>query len=573
MVNQFLRKWTIQPSLPEIPVTMEIPPPPATTAPGRQFSVSTAAPPKRVTSLHHCVRSDGGLDVEKYLQRQAIAREWSIWRTSVAQNLIHGVGESLSAAVKATKKTRAPRCVYGRKDSADSELQILKPKECQWWDYYVNNHLMFEYSFMRAKFRNRFRLPYANYLDLLQWIRDDTRFARWCGEKVNRKMSSPIELLVLGSLRYLGRGWTFDDIEEQTAISREVHRTFFYVFIEFCSTSLHSRFVLTPVHLPEARSNMREYEVAGFPGCVGSTDCTHVTTERCEYRLKNNHLGAKSSHTTRTFNLTCNHRRRIIHSTHGGPGRWNDQTMVRLDQFISGIRDGLILQDNDFELLDYDRLGNVISVKYKGVYVIVDNGYLQWSCTVPPFTVTSDMDEIRWSKWLESMRKDVECTFGILKGRWRILKSGFRIEGVDAVDKVWLTCCALHNWLLEIDGLNAEWSEISIPGSDWEGELGDCDFEGINVRVPWSLARLSQRLDPRTLDLSGMGPGIDVSEQRMQPDQDDDTNPVGVNGVKLVKGMSLKVFWRKLVNHFKILFARNEIKWPTRRPINQMPHT
>jgi hypothetical protein len=137
---------------------------------------------------------------------------------------------------------------------------------------------------------------------------------------------------------------------------------------------------------------------------------------------KNNHLGAKSSHTTRRFNLTCNHRCRIINSTHGGPGRWNDQTMVRLDQFISGVQDGYPLQDNDFELLDYNHLGNVISVKYKGVYVIVDNGYLQWSCTVPPFTITSNMDETRWSKWLESMRKDVQCTFGILKGRWRILK-------------------------------------------------------------------------------------------------------------------------------------------------------
>ncbi len=127
------------------------------------------------------------------------------------------------------------------------------------------------------------------------------------------------------------------------------------------------------MHLPEARSNMREYDVAGFPGCVGSTDCTHVTTERCEYRQKNNHLGAKSSHTTRTFNLTCNHNHRIIHSPHGGPGCWNDQTMVRLDQFISGVRDGNLLQDNDFELLDYNLLGNVISVKYKGVYVIIHN--------------------------------------------------------------------------------------------------------------------------------------------------------------------------------------------------------
>jgi hypothetical protein len=30
---------------------------------------------------------------------------------------------------------------------------------------------------------------------------------------------------------------------------------------------------------------MQEYQVAGFPGCVGSTDCTHITTERCEYRF------------------------------------------------------------------------------------------------------------------------------------------------------------------------------------------------------------------------------------------------------------------------------------------------
>ena len=57
-----------------------------------------------------------------------------------------------------------------------------------------------------------------------------------------------------------------------------------------------------------------------------------------------------------------------------------------------------------------------------------------------------------------------------------------------------------------------------------------------------------------------MGPGIDVCEQCMQPDPKDETNPVGVNGVKSVNGMSLTVFWHKLVNHFKILFARNEIK-------------
>ncbi len=70
-------------------------------------------------------------------------------------------------------------------------------------------------------------------------------------------------------------------------------------------------------------------------------------------------------------------------------------TMVRLDKFISGINDGKVLEDVTFELMGYDHDGNIMSTKYKGVYLIVDNGYLDWSCTVPPFCMTNDIDEIR----------------------------------------------------------------------------------------------------------------------------------------------------------------------------------
>ena len=78
---------------------------------------------------------------------------------------------------------------------------------------------------------------------------------------------------------------------------------------------------------------------------------------------------------------------------------------------------------------------------------------------MPPFTVANRRDELCGSAWVESMRKDVEFTFGIFKGLRRILKSGVQIHGVDKVDKVWLMCCALHNWLLVIDGLSEEWKE------------------------------------------------------------------------------------------------------------------
>ena len=78
--------------------------------------------------------------------------------------------------------------------------------------------------------------------------------------------------------------WGFDGIEENMAISQdqEVHRTFFCVFIKFGSgsTVLRAKFVLTPVHLDEAKSNMEEYGESEWPVCIGSSDCTHITTDR-----------------------------------------------------------------------------------------------------------------------------------------------------------------------------------------------------------------------------------------------------------------------------------------------------
>ncbi len=168
-----------------------------------------------------------------------------------------------------------------------------------------------------------------------------------------------MELLVLSLLHYISHGWTFDDCEKSTAIDKDVHPALFCVFLMFGSTVLYQKWVSTPINLSEAQSDMQEYSKAGFPGCIGLSDCTHIVTDQCEYHLKNNHLGAKISLTTRTFNLTCNHHCRILHSTHRRLGKWNNQTMVWGDLFVSGIRDGSILDKVDFELLTHDKVGSL----------------------------------------------------------------------------------------------------------------------------------------------------------------------------------------------------------------------
>ena len=147
--------------------------------------------------------------------------------------------------------------VYARWDTEDGPLEIIPPEESMWYKFYVLNFFITQDAKLAKAFRNRFRLPYPQFLELVEDIRSNDLFDQWCGYKSNNKRVSPVELLILGLLRYLGRGWTFDDCEESTAIDSDVHQSFFRVFIKFGSTVLYKKWVLTPVNLPEALSNMK----------------------------------------------------------------------------------------------------------------------------------------------------------------------------------------------------------------------------------------------------------------------------------------------------------------------------
>jgi hypothetical protein len=48
------------------------------------------------------------------------------------------------------------------------------------------------------------------------------------------------------------------------------------------------------------------------------------------------------------------------------------------------------------------------------------------------------------------VRKDVECTFGILKKHWRVLNNGILFRDINVCDKVFMTCCCLQNILLNL---------------------------------------------------------------------------------------------------------------------------
>ena len=426
----------------------------------------------------------------------------------------------------------------------------MTPTLSNWWVVYIQDPNP-ECRHWSKLFRQRFRLPYDEFLKLLSMMQDDSSndiyFRRWktavsslqlgedqesnpCPSVAPPRKVSPMELLLLGSLRYLGRGWTFDDLEESTYITRDVHRCFFHQFCAWGAKVLYPMYVQLPKTLQDLRACEKEYSDAGFPGCVGSTDATHIPLEKVSFGLRQAHLGYKMSSTSRTYNLTVNHRRQILHSTTGHPGRWNDKTLVRFDSFMAELRNGALNETMSFELRNNPiqsgaqeqeepvAAATETTRTIKGAYVIVDNGYLNWSSTVPPIKHSCNRSEIRFSQWLESLRKDVECTFGILKGRWRVLKSGIRVHNTVAADNIWLTCCALHNLLLDVDGLSVGW-ENGVP-SHWEGERGQFEDD----EIPEAIRRLISPDAVRTYDQSSCGynPAARTAPAAVSDDKNDD---------------------------------------------------
>jgi hypothetical protein len=144
---------------------------------------------------------------------------------------------------------------------------------------------------VEQKFRDRF----FSLQELLQMIVDSSEnnnqqfFKGWrkieesiIPMSITRK-TSPLELLLLGALQYLGRGFTFDDVEDDTFISVDVHCCFFHSFTKWDADFLYNTYVWMPDSVAEVTECEEAYRIAGLPGCIGSSDATHVALKKVRH--------------------------------------------------------------------------------------------------------------------------------------------------------------------------------------------------------------------------------------------------------------------------------------------------
>lgn len=320
-----------------------------------------------------------------------------------------------------------------------------------------NSPFQHQESVIYKKFRKRFRVPYELFQEIVTDIRrvNDIKDER---HDATGQESVDLSLMVLGSIRVLASGCTFDAIEELTNVSQETHRVFFHK--QFCrwAESVAPEHIQMPHDEVSLRHVSGPYEIVGLPGCIGSVDCVHLVWDKCPASIRSLCKG-KNDVPTLAFEVVASHTRRILSVSQYFWGTVNDKTISRMDAAFDLFRDeGSFLTEYVWHSRDIN--GNI--VQHKGVYMICDGGYNNWPCLTCPYKHQAPGSSLEsWSKRVESVRKDVECVFGSLKKRFLLLKHPIRLHCPHSIERAFVACCLLHNLLHDYDG----WDE-------WEVEYG-----------------------------------------------------------------------------------------------------
>ena len=201
------------------------------------------------------------------------------------------------------------------------------------------------------------------------------------------------------------------------------------------------------VYMPR---DMEEYTEMGLPGCVGSVDCVHIGWDMCPTQLQNMYKG-KEGYPSIAYEVICTSRKFIQSVSVGHPGSRNDKHIVRTDETVMSLLYGNgWLQSQSWDCI-VDGTGR--KQVFYGVYLISDGGYHRWPCFICPIkSGEPGSPAMKCAAMIESVRKDIEGVFGILKKRFAFLKVFNRMHSQKQVDCAFVTCCIIHNILLRDDG-------------------------------------------------------------------------------------------------------------------------
>ena len=149
-------------------------------------------------TLSACLDSNGELDPMLYMQYMESRRKRR--KEGILQMIFEE--ENQPSPEPKQKRKRGKRGYY---DDDEGKWVDYDPRKSSWYVQYVLRDQRSKKQL--RKFRRRFRLPYASFQEFLSLARTEKWFKSYEKEDCTGRPGSPLELLLLGSLRYIYGSW------------------------------------------------------------------------------------------------------------------------------------------------------------------------------------------------------------------------------------------------------------------------------------------------------------------------------------------------------------------------------
>ncbi|XP_046672970.1 protein ALP1-like isoform X2 [Homalodisca vitripennis] len=278
--------------------------------------------------------------------------------------------------------------------------------------------------------------------------------------KYTNFVKQPIECdeKLLITLRYLATGASFRSLSFTFRIGAS---TVSKIVIE---TEKQLWNVLQPIHMlvPTSdtflRTSQEFYNIWNFPNCIGCIDVKHVRI------ISPPHSGTMFYNYKKFYSIAlqgvCDAQYRFSMIDVGGFGKQNDgATLAASDMYLK-------IKNNQLNIPDDSYLPGTY-VKTSLVF-LGDEAYPLSLRLLTPYPADNlTMEKTAYNFRHSRARKTIECTFGILYSKWRILSKSIEAKH-ETADHIVKAVCVLQNTIIDREGFERHLSEV-IPGEKTRG--------------------------------------------------------------------------------------------------------
>lgn len=192
------------------------------------------------------------------------------------------------------------------------------------------------------------------------------------------------------------------------------------------------------------------YNIWNFPNCIGSIDGKHVRIN-CPA-----HSGSMFYNYKQFFSIVLqglvDANYKFISIEVGGYGKQSDGGTFRSSSLFLQLSTGGLQIPNDQALPNSD-----ITVPY---VMIGDEAYPLLPNLLKPYSRENlQTDEAYFNSRLSRARRTVECAFGIIYSKWRVLGTSIQTS-VELADDIVKCICLLHNLTINKEGIEHNLKEI-----------------------------------------------------------------------------------------------------------------